>query len=234
MAGESGHDAAGSPAIEAASPGTFERVGQRVADAVGSAKQQIFGVGAQAKQQASATYYRAVDPTPLAGVRPSAVAAMVASCLTIGGGAAAYCANQSLDPIGAVIGWSTATRSPNRTAALESACGIATNGTDDAGLRTELRIATAARQPKKRPTTTEEAPPPESPTPAETTRTEPTTRKPEAQPEGEFEPTRRSGPRTGTHTAAPDRSRTPRREPTESAKQPAPVQSSPGAGEFEP
>ncbi|MBS1881316.1 MAG: hypothetical protein JST31_17515 [Actinobacteria bacterium] len=91
------------PAIEAASPGTLERVDHRVADAVGHAKQQVPGAGEEAKQQASSTYYRVVDPTPLAGVRPGAIAAVLASCVTIGGGAA-YCANHAFDPIAAMIG----------------------------------------------------------------------------------------------------------------------------------
>jgi RNA polymerase sigma factor (sigma-70 family) len=92
------------PAIEAASPGALERIGQKVAHAADSAKQQLLGGGVQAKQQAASLYSRAVDPTPLAGVRPGAVAAVLASCITIGGGAAAYCANNGVDPIGAATG----------------------------------------------------------------------------------------------------------------------------------
>lgn len=215
------------PAIEAASPGTFERVGQRVADAVGSAKQQIIGAGAQAKQQASASYYRAVDPTPLAGVRPSAVAAVVASCLTIGGGAVAYCANQTLDPIGAVVGGDeqVPTEPPPSNQPAESPQTEPTTPTYEPA---ESQPPPAAVEP----TTTEEAPPPESTkSPAETTESEPTTSEPEAQPEGEFEPTEEPAPEP---EPAPAPASEPTPEPTESAKQPAPVQSSPGAGEFEP
>jgi hypothetical protein len=51
------------------------------------------------KQHAVATYYRAVDPTPLAGVRPGAAVAAVAGCLAIGG-STTYCVTQSVSPIG--------------------------------------------------------------------------------------------------------------------------------------
>ena len=43
------------------------------------------------------TYYRVADPTPLAGVRPGAAAATVASCLALGGGAT-YCVERGIDP----------------------------------------------------------------------------------------------------------------------------------------
>jgi hypothetical protein len=64
-------------------------------------KRQILGVGAQVKQQVSGTYNGAVDPTPLAGVRPGAVAAVVAGCIAVGGGAT-YCAQQGVGPLGPV------------------------------------------------------------------------------------------------------------------------------------
>jgi hypothetical protein len=35
------------------------------------------------------------------GARPGAVVAMVAGCLAIGGGAATFCAQQGVDPLGA-------------------------------------------------------------------------------------------------------------------------------------
>jgi hypothetical protein len=81
------------PVAEGAQPGVVERVVQGAADRLAAAKEQIFDGGAQLKQHATAavTHYRPVDPTPLAAARPGTVAAVVASCLTIGGGAAAYC-----------------------------------------------------------------------------------------------------------------------------------------------
>lgn len=47
---------------------------------------------------AAAAYNRVADPTPLAGVRPGAVAAAVAGCLAVGGGAT-YCVQQHVGPI---------------------------------------------------------------------------------------------------------------------------------------
>lgn len=91
-------------AAEGASPGMLERLAHRTADGLASVKQQLLGGGAQLKQQASATYYRAVDPTPLAAVRPGTVAAVLAGCITIGGGAATYCVQQGVDPLGAATG----------------------------------------------------------------------------------------------------------------------------------
>jgi RNA polymerase sigma factor (sigma-70 family) len=51
------------------------------------------------KQHATSAYYRAVDPTPLAGARPGAAVAAVAGCLAIGGGTT-YCMTQGVSPIG--------------------------------------------------------------------------------------------------------------------------------------
>lgn len=92
------------PVAEGASPGFLERAAQKTADGLSSAKQQILDGGSQLKQQASATYYRAVDPTPLAAARPGTAAAVIASCLAISGGAATYCVEQSVNPIGAARG----------------------------------------------------------------------------------------------------------------------------------
>jgi RNA polymerase sigma factor (sigma-70 family) len=103
------------PAIEQASPGFLGRFAHRTVDGLASIKQQVLGGASQAKQQVAAgasqvkqqaatTYYRAVDPTPLAGARPGTVAAVLVSCVTIGGSAATYCAQNSVDPIGAAAG----------------------------------------------------------------------------------------------------------------------------------
>ncbi len=73
--------------------GLLQRAGQKSAEGLASLK-----------QQATATYTRAVDPTPLAGARPGTVAALLVSCVTIGGGAATYCAQNGVDPLGAASG----------------------------------------------------------------------------------------------------------------------------------
>lgn len=59
-----------------------------------------------AREHATAAYYRIVDPTPLVAVRPGAVAATVAGCLAIGGGAT-YCVQQGADPFTALAGLDT-------------------------------------------------------------------------------------------------------------------------------
>jgi RNA polymerase sigma factor (sigma-70 family) len=89
-------------AAEAAGHGLVERSVGRVGDAIGSARRHLLDGGAQMKQQATmAGVIRSTDPTPLIGARPGAVVAVVAGCLAIGGGAATYCAQQGVDPLGA-------------------------------------------------------------------------------------------------------------------------------------
>lgn len=70
--------------------GALERAGEKTAEAL-----------AALKQHATNAYYRAVDPTPLAGARPGTIAGVVASCIAIGGGAATYCVEQGVNPVGA-------------------------------------------------------------------------------------------------------------------------------------
>jgi RNA polymerase sigma factor (sigma-70 family) len=70
---------------------------------------------ANVKQHAATAYYRAVDPTPLAGVRPGAAAAAVAGCLAIGGGTT-YCVTQSVDPIGGLAHVVSPAREPKHAA----------------------------------------------------------------------------------------------------------------------
>jgi DNA-directed RNA polymerase specialized sigma24 family protein len=76
------------PAIEQARPRVVEWALQRSGEGLASVK-----------QHAASAYSRAIDPTPLAGVRPGAAAAAVAGCLAIGG-STTYCVTQGVDPIG--------------------------------------------------------------------------------------------------------------------------------------
>lgn len=91
------------PVAEGVSPGVLERLAQKSADGFSSLKQHVLDSGAQIKQHAATTYYRAVDPTPLAAARPGTVASVIASCIAIGGGAT-YCVEQGVDPLGAAKG----------------------------------------------------------------------------------------------------------------------------------
>jgi RNA polymerase sigma factor (sigma-70 family) len=89
------------PVAEGVSPGVLGRLAHKTADGFSSLKQHVLDGGAQIKQHAATTYYRAVDPTPLAAARPGTVGAVIASCVAIGGGAT-YCAHQGIvDSIGA-------------------------------------------------------------------------------------------------------------------------------------
>lgn len=56
-----------------------------------------------AREHAAALHTRAIDPTPLAGARPGAVAAAVAGCLAVGGGAT-YCVEQGVGPVSGFAG----------------------------------------------------------------------------------------------------------------------------------
>jgi RNA polymerase sigma factor (sigma-70 family) len=92
------------PMAEGAHPGTVRQVADSAAEKLSALKQHVLEGGAQVKQHATSTYYRAVDPTPLAAARPGTAAAVIASCIAIGGGAATYCVEKGVDPLGAAKG----------------------------------------------------------------------------------------------------------------------------------
>lgn len=94
----------GPAAVEVAHPGLVGRFVGRAGEALSSAKRHVLGGATQVKQQAAAGYARAADPTPLAGIRPGAVAVVVAGCLAVGTGAATYCAQEGVDPLTAATG----------------------------------------------------------------------------------------------------------------------------------
>jgi RNA polymerase sigma factor (sigma-70 family) len=70
---------------------------------VGGLRRHAVDAAASLREQAAAASYRTVDPTPIAGFRPGAVAAAVAGCLALGGGAT-YCVQQGTDPFTALAG----------------------------------------------------------------------------------------------------------------------------------
>jgi RNA polymerase sigma factor (sigma-70 family) len=100
------------PTASQADPALVERTLHKTADVLASlkqhatqagthAKQQLAEASTQAKQQAAAGYTRAVEYTPLASARPGAAATAIAGCLALGGGAATYCIEKGVDPLGA-------------------------------------------------------------------------------------------------------------------------------------
>ncbi|MDP9294294.1 MAG: sigma-70 family RNA polymerase sigma factor, partial [Actinomycetota bacterium] len=102
------------PAVAQAHSHIVERVAQTGTDVLsgarpdategaGGLRRHASDAAAQVREHLAAAYYRTIDPTPLTGVRPGAVAAAVAGCLAIGGGAT-YCVQQGVDPIAGLTG----------------------------------------------------------------------------------------------------------------------------------
>jgi RNA polymerase sigma factor (sigma-70 family) len=172
-----------------------------------------------AKQHATTTYYRVVDPTPLAGVRPGAAAAAIASCVAIGGGAT-YCVQRGVGPVGGFA--QAVTTGTDHTRAEPRVKRRAHKATRPASTPTPQPVATASPSPEPaRPTATPQPPAQAAPTPAPTAAPtpaptpEPT---PPPVPEEEYEPVL-----PAAATAAPVA--TPR------ARKPAPAPAQ-GPGEF--
>lgn len=86
--------------------GMLEKTTHKLADAVSAARHHIADGTSHTKVQAANAYTRIADPTPLAGSRPGAVGAVLASCLAVGSGAT-YCAQQGFDPIRGLAGVAT-------------------------------------------------------------------------------------------------------------------------------
>jgi RNA polymerase sigma factor (sigma-70 family) len=78
------------PALGRGRPAAIERL----TDTVAAAKAQLVELAGAGKQHAATLSLRAHDVTPLAGARPGAAGAAIASCLAIGGGA--YCAAEGI------------------------------------------------------------------------------------------------------------------------------------------
>jgi RNA polymerase sigma factor (sigma-70 family) len=202
------------PAVEQASPGLLERVAHRAAEGFTSAKQQVLGGASQVKQQAATAYNRAVDPTPLAGARPGTVAALLVSCVTIGGGAATYCAQNNVDPLSAASGLISG-EEESKTA----------EGTPPSETTESTAVVPPAPPPPASEETVSSEPPPSTEAESQSS-SEP---KPEPEPappppEQSFEPASPNYPATEAEYVAPDSS-------TPESARPAPV-SSGGAPQF--
>lgn len=192
------------PASEQVDPGVLERTLDKTVDGLGSLRQHLVDGGAQIKQQATATYVRAADPTPLAGARPGAVAAVVAGCLAVGTGTYT-CVEQGINPLTSLPGL-------GEQAPEQRATNPPPGTTEQAPAPTPP--APVAVEPAPAP---EPAPTP-TPTPAPTEPVEPA---PQPPPEQSFEP---SSPAYSPQTA----------QPSSSPPAPAPVADGGGSSEFEP
>jgi len=171
-------------------------------DSPAGIRRNASGALAHLREQAAGVYYRTVDPTPLAGVRPGAVAATLASCLAVTGGAT-YCVKEAGNPLTALTGLGAPSHHEQKRAKAP---------------RKRARAAQAPAPTVVVPTVT--ATPQtvqQSPPPAPTTTT---TALPPPAPEDQFEPTSaavQTQPSTGTTASKP--------------RQPAPAPSD-GPGEF--
>jgi len=190
------------PAVEQARPGLAEWALHRVGEGL-----------ATVKQHATAAYSRALDPTPLAGVRPGAAAAAITGCLALGTGTT-YCVTQSVEPIAGLAQIVTPTRQTKQAPRREK--------------RTAVRQAASTSTPSPAPAPTAVATPtaelPRStPRPPAQVTHQPT---PEPTPpptqEGEFEP---MAPASSVSTA-------PRRSSGRREARPAPAPAG-GPGEFD-
>ena len=151
---------------------------------------------ANLKQHAVATYYRTVDPTPLAAVRPGAAAAAVAGCLAIGGGTT-YCVTQAVDPIGGLARAVSPVREQKRAAPRKQHPADNRTPAIKASTPAPTPVATPAEpsKPSPQPTAQPTAQPTLEPTPPPT-------------PEDEYEPvaqaaTSSTAPRSSSRTPAP-------------------------------
>jgi hypothetical protein len=202
------------PVAEQAHPGIVERAlhgavdalsqtKERVADGAGAAREQIAEGVAHVKQHAAATYYRAIDPTPLAGVRPGAAAATVAGCLAIGGGAT-YCVERGIDPTRAFKGAATSQRHAAKSHEKDKPI---------AAVASPTPTATPTPQATPQPTPTAQTTPEPTATPQPTSTPEP------AAPQDEYEP---ANPVVGAHAT----------QSSSAPKQSAPAPAG-GPGEFD-
>ena len=142
FAGRLDHWREGAAAILPA-PATVEHANPgRLADALAAFRQHVSDGGLQLKQQATTTYYRVADPTPLAGIRPGAVGAVVGACL-LGTSAYTYCTENGVNPLTAVPG--LVESAPDRPA-------------ERAETTTPADPAPAPVEPPPPPTTTDPAP----------------------------------------------------------------------------
>ena len=173
------------PPVVEAHADIAERVVQAGADALSSGqppapaglRRHFTDAVAHAREQATSAYYRSVDPTPLVGARPGAVAAVVASCLAVGGGTTYYCVERGADPFAALAGL---TRTEEREAKPKPH-------------RVRARAAQTPTPPAVTPTVTAPTPTPTpTPTPQQPAQQPQATTTPAAPPpapEDEYEPT---------------------------------------------
>lgn len=192
------------PTADQTAPSVVERLGDKTAEGLSAIKQQIVEASGHVKQQAATAYVRAADPTPLAGARPGAVAAVVTGCLAVGTGTYT-CVERGINPLTSLPGLGE--RAPEQRA---------TNPPPP-----ETTEQPPAPTPPA-PVAVDPVPAPEpAPTPAPAPEPEPVEPAPQPPPEQSFEP---SSPAYSPPAAQPSSARS----------TPAPVADGGGSSEFEP
>lgn len=205
------------PVAEGANPGAVRQIADSAAEKLSGLKQHVLEGGAQVKQHATSAYYRAVDPTPLAAARPGTAAAVIASCIAIGGGAATYCVEKGVDPLGAAKGLVAATP----------------EGQPESTTPPEPESTGPTYAPAESPVVEEPAPPSEpapQPTPESQPKPQPEP-EPKPRPEDSFEPVSPSYQSSETESES---SYEATEEAPAPAPEPTPAPASTGSQEFQP
>jgi RNA polymerase sigma factor (sigma-70 family) len=181
-------------------------------EAVARPRSGYLATVADVKQQVVGTYYRVVDPTPLAGVRPGAAAAAIAGCLAIGGGAT-YCVERGVDPVGALSGVMSPSRAEQKPAKKPRAAKASTSPVVTPTVEAQAPALEPTAQPEVTPA------PQRAAAPSPTTQPQPTPA-PSPVPQEEYEPVTPAGGAASATQATPTRAK------------PAPAPAS-GPGEFD-
>lgn len=211
------------PAVDAQTH-LAERIAHVCSDALVSGNAQARPAGlrqhaghamANLRDQAASTYYRTVDPTPLAGVRPGAVAAAVAGCLAVGS-SATYCVQQSADPIAAFTGLARTSHHEHKSKPHAKRARAAQDATPPA-----MTPIVTASPPAQAQTQTVAVPQPQAATA--------TSSEPPPAPEDQFEPTSTS---TAEAQAAASTSAAAAQAAASKSQRPAPATEG-GPGEFD-
>jgi RNA polymerase sigma factor (sigma-70 family) len=145
-------------------------------------RRHVAEAAASLREHTTAVYYRTLDPTPLAGVRPGAVAAAVAGCLAVGGGTT-YCVQQGADPFTALSQFSGPAREEKKSKPRPKPARKAQSEAPPVVTPPVSEPPAMVQQPPPPPPTTQEASLPPAP-------------------EDEFEPSSPGGTSTSAQTAS--------------------------------
>jgi RNA polymerase sigma factor (sigma-70 family) len=215
------------PVAEGASPGVVRHIADAAGEKISNLKQHVLDGGAQLKQHAAATSSRVLDPTPMVGARPGTAAAVIASCVAIGGGAAA-CVEQGVDPLGAAQ--SLIASAPDEKGADEETTTAPQEAESPEPTYTPAETPVAEEpEPTPEPTPSPQPEPQPKPEPKAEPEPEPQPKAETESPAETFEPAS-----TSSQSSETESSYEPTEEAPASAPQPAPAPPSGGSQQFQP